>query len=173
MSHNYKVFFLSFGVLFWQCWQFSFILLEVFSTLHSCLFNMSLVAQQIIVSQSEYLPSFWSNIPFSTSSTLAVWSEECSILIFLYFGHCHSRTRLLLIFFLPLFFISQPIINIFITPSHRFQIFIDRLQTQWKFPLALPRRLQSVTKVPLGFVMTLLVLPPAVPISWKEDSKVY
>lgn len=109
------------------------------------------------------------------SALLALWQFEVRSVafFFLYFGHCHSRTRLLLIFFLPLFFISQPIINIFITPSHRFQIFIDRLQTQWKFSLALPRRLQSVTKVPLGFVMTLLVLPPAVPISWKEDSKVY
>lgn len=50
--------------------------MEVFSTLHSCLFNMSLVAQQIIVSQSEYLPSFQSTAPFSTSSTLAVSNER-------------------------------------------------------------------------------------------------
>lgn len=82
-----RFFSLSFHVIFWQCRQFSLILLEVFSTLHSCLFNMSLVPQQIIVSQSEYLPYFWSTIPFSTSSPLAVSSEQCRVLIFLYFGH--------------------------------------------------------------------------------------
>lgn len=141
MSHNYKIFSpLSFCVIFWQSWQFSFILLEVFSTLHSCLFNMSLVAQQIIVSQSEYLPSFWSSIPFSSSSTLAVSSEQRSILIFLYFGHSVTL-ELLLMFFLPLFFLSHQILNIIITPFCWEALRFLFVRLQWpngKFPSPSP-----------------------------------
>lgn len=100
MSLSYKIFFHS---IFWQCWCFYLTLLEVFPILHSCLFSVSGASADN--SKSEWIFTlFLKHNPFSTSSApFDSFKWQVYRLNFsLHRAFSHSRTRIWLMFFLPL-----------------------------------------------------------------------
>lgn len=123
---------------------------------------MSLVPRQIIASQGEYLPYFWSTIPFSTSSTPFggfKWAAQ-HFSFSLLWAFSHSRTRLLLMFFLPLSFLSHQIVNNFIAsfPWQTFKFLFARLEwphRKQRFPSPSPEGCRVLRKVPWAVVTAL------------------
>lgn len=131
-----------FHSIFWQCWCFYLTLLEVFPVLHRCLFNVSGASADN--SKSEWIFTlFLKHYSFSTSGA-PFGSFKWQVYHLNFSLHCafsHSRTRIWLMFFLPLPFCSPQTINVFVTsfPWHTSKVLFGQVWvTSWKSSRSFP-----------------------------------
>lgn len=129
-------------LIFWQCWGFYLTLLEVFPAPHRCLFNVSGASADNI--KSEWIFTLLlKHYPFSTSSA-PIDSFKWQVYHLNFSLHCafsHSRTRIWLMFFLPLPFHSPQTVDVFFTsfPWQTFKVLFGQVWvTSWKSSRSFP-----------------------------------